>query len=261
MLASNIILYKHVYLYIYICAVPFCYEGTTKGNIEEDSLTAGENRVKFSAVWKGTIEDFLLDRPTAKTTFEATAQKLSEALSIVEQTGAAPVMPDGKVGGNGAALLQVEGESYFIVSKSGKQAGHRMKAYTDMCIVHNFSKKDWSIDYWSCDVTVLPTSDTTLHYAALTAGEANGWSKLPRAALHGHALATEAKALEAGLPCSKEETLFSTPPDMAALLGLLAVYPYPKNKSFIRRGHGFFILGSDVAETMQTFESQIKPYM
>ncbi|KAI0215586.1 hypothetical protein LSAT2_032348 [Lamellibrachia satsuma] len=235
--------------------------GNTGGNVEEKSLEAGECRVKFSARWKGTIQEFFLERPSAKSTFETTAKKLSEALSIIEQTGAAPVMPDGKVGGNGAARLLVDGQSYFMVSKSGKAAGCRMKAYTDMCIVHNFCKTDWAVDYWSCDDTVLPTSDTTLHCAALTADETNGWSERPMAALHGHAVATEEKAKEAGLPCSMEETLFSTPPDMAALLGLLAAYNYPKYKTFIRRGHGFFILGSDVAETLQTFEREIKPYM
>lgn len=254
--------YFHYFYWIYnILVQPLYRAGNTGGNVEEKSLEAGECRVKFSARWKGTIQEFFLERPSAKSTFETTAKKLSEALSIIEQTGAAPVMPDGKVGGNGAARLLVDGQSYFMVSKSGKAAGCRMQAYTDMCIVHNFCKTDWAVDYWSCDDTVLPTSDTTLHCAALTADETNGWSERPMAALHGHAVATEEKAKEAGLPCSMEETLFSTPPDMAALLGLLAAYNYPKYKTFIRRGHGFFILGSDVAETLQTFEREIKPYM
>ena len=216
--------------------------------------------MKFTATWQGTIEAFLRERPpSAKTDFENIAEQLSDALSIIEQAGAAPVMHDGKVGGNGAVRLLVDGQSYVIVSKSGKAAGSRMRAYEDTCIVHNFDEANWAVDYWSCDDTVLPTSDTTLHCAALMAGENDGFP--PMASLHGHALASKEQAKDAGLPCSTEETLFSTPQDMAALLTLLAAYPYPQNRAFIRRGHGFFILGSDVAETLQTFEKQIKPHL
>ncbi|MEM6925379.1 MAG: hypothetical protein AAF602_00510, partial [Myxococcota bacterium] len=51
------------------------------------------------------------------------------------------------------------------------------------------------------------------------------------------------------LPLSAEATLFSTPADRQALLALLARAPYPAHRTVIRRDHGFFTLGPDLATT------------
>jgi len=64
-----------------------------------------------------------------------------------------------------------------------------------------------------------------------------------------------------GLPISEHATLFSTPPDLQELEALLAGHPFPQQRCFIRRGHGFFILGEDVAHAEGTFDEFVVPHL
>jgi hypothetical protein len=68
-----------------------------------------------------------------------------------------------------------------------------------------------------------------------------------------------ARALD--LPISEHATLFSTPPDLQELEALLAAHPFPQQRCFIRRGHGFFILGEDVKHAEGTFDEFVVPYL
>ena len=177
----------------------------------------------------------------------------------MEKGGAAPVMYDGKVGGNGSCLLSVNGKELLIVSKTGKLSG-KMNIYQDFCVIENFNRNTWTAEYYSANRNIRPTSDSPMHYAALHLKKKFDWSGYPSAALHGHALETEEKAAEAKIPCSKEETLFSTPPDTEALIGLMQKYPYPSNKIYVRKNHGFFILGESIGDTVDVFKTKVLPY-
>lgn len=59
------------------------------------------------------------------------------------------------------------------------------------------------------------------------------------------------------LPISEHETLFSTPADLDELETLLMGHPYPAECCFIRRGHGFFLLGETVAKAAGTFDKLV----
>ena len=50
-----------------------------------------------------------------------------------------------------------------------------------------------------------------------------------------------------GIPISHVATLFSTPEDRQQLESLFAAHPYPQHRCFVRRSHGFFLLGRWVA--------------
>jgi hypothetical protein len=66
-------------------------------------------------------------------------------------------------------------------------------------------------------------------------------------------------AQELGLPISDHETLFSTPEDLAALEALFIAHPYPAHNLYIRKGHGFFLLGQTAAEVGQVLEQVVAP--
>lgn len=86
----------------------------------------------------------------------------------------------------------------------------------------------------------------------------------PCVAVHGQALAhgdgLEA-AQRAGMPVSHDETLFSTPEDLAALEELFVRHPYPAHRCYIRRGHGFLLLARNVAEASLLFEQTVLPLL
>ena len=63
--------------------------------------------------------------------------------------------------------------------------------------------------------------------------------------MHAHALDTMEAASALGLPISAIETEFGTPSDHEAFLELLRSHPYPRHRAWIRKGHGFFVLGPD----------------
>ncbi len=182
-----------------------------------------------------------------------------DALYEMEQGGAAPVCEDGKVGGNGACLIPLGDKTLVIVSKTGKYSG-RMDIHRDFCLVENFDKESWAAEFYSESSSVRPTSDSPLHYTVLHLQKQLQWMQYPTATLHGHALETAEKAEKADIPCSHEETLFSTPGDSQALVDLMKKYPYPKYKIYIRKNHGFFIAGNSIDETLQVFKDKVLPY-
>ena len=156
---------------------------------------------------------------------ESLSKALASCCVLLERLGAAPVLPDGLVAGNCAALLAPE---LLLVTRSGKTAGLEPTA-ADFVVVEAFDQAIWSCSYCGA---VRPTSDTPLHWAALVlAPERFRWSQRPAVALHGHALAEKeglriAEALQ--LPISHEETLFSTKEDVEALMKLFETFRCPQ---------------------------------
>ena len=215
--------------------------------------------MKFASTWKGTITDLLAAHPHLKADFNQITEGLSSALWELEACGATPVCFDGKVGGNAAGVLGPN--RWLIVSKSGKVAGKRMDPLHDVCVVTHFNSEKWAAEFYAESPEVLPTSDTPMHFSALNAHVKFNWSVTPNAAVHGHALETAEAANRLGLPCSHEETLFSTPSDAAALLDLMEEFEFPEHQVYIRKGHGFIIIGGDVADAMKAFDEKVKPYI
>lgn len=167
-----------------------------------------------------------------------------------EQNGFAPIAPDGRIGGNGAIAVTMSGKEYVLVSKSGKLPG-QMNHQSDFCLVSNFEKETWSCEYYSSDENIKPTSDTPMHYCLLKDVEGAA------AALHGHAIQDEESARQLNVPCSTEETLFSTPADTKAMFDLLKQHPFPDDKIFVRKNHGFYILGKDLKECKQVLTTKL----
>ncbi|CAJ1346876.1 unnamed protein product [Effrenium voratum] len=118
-------------------------------------------------------------------------------------------------------------QEMLLVSRSGKAAG-ALPCAADFVAVRSFSRDAWSCDF-SASPGVQPTSDTPLHWACLLRAPAEfQWPSRPKVSLHGHALAEKAglkKAEELQLPISHEETLFSTPEDVEALMKLFQQFP------------------------------------
>lgn len=69
------------------------------------------------------------------------------------------------------------------------------------------------------------------------------------------------EAARLGLPISERETLFSTPEDLSELEGLFRSHAYPHHRCFIRKGHGFFVLGTDVQDARRVLEQCVLPYL
>ena len=230
-------------------------------NLESTSLAAGLARVKFSALWKGSVADFLRDHHDVQNAYHKMISELADAVQLLELSGAAPVAEDGKVLGNVAARMMISGLDFLVVSKSGKLSGPPRSIEDEFCIVTGFDREEWSLEYYAKDSSTLPTSDSPLHHAVLHAATEFQWDETPYVSLHGHALETADEAERLGLPCSVEETLFSTPDDMYALLSLLKENPFPLHKVFIRKGHGFVVLGKTTSETVETFKSNVVPFI
>jgi len=230
-------------------------------NLESTSLAAGVARVKYSSTWKGSVADFLHDNGSVRDAYYKTTSELADALQLLEQSGAAPVAEDGKVAGNVATRIVADGLDFLVVSKSGRLSGQAASVEDDFCIVTEFDPVQWSLTYYANDSSTLPTSDAPLHHAALHTSREFHWDETPYVALHGHALETADKAEELGLPCSAKETLFSTPEDMRELLLLLKEYPFPLHRIFVRKGHGFIVLGKTTADTVETFKTNVVPFI
>ena len=127
--------------------------------MEEASLAAGFQRIKFMCKKLGTIRDLFPDEYTYEKKFTSLAEQLAEALYIQEHHGLSPVCPDGKVGGNGAARISIRGaeeQTGLLVSKSGKYPG-RMDVEQDFCIVTCFDRDTWSCEYYSNNDDARPT--------------------------------------------------------------------------------------------------------
>lgn len=217
--------------------------------------------------------------------------RLCGLMARMEAEGAAPVLNDGKVGGNCAMVASLAtarsacgaaaapppsaaptpaaaaatsgrcsdagDDAAIIVSRSGKAPG-AVLAPGDFARVSGFDRSNWGAEFESSADDVVPSSDTPLLWACLSPGacEEYGWERRPRVAFHGHALeqgAGLAAARSLDIPVSDRETLFSTREDLGELEGLLRGHPYPHNRVYIRRGHGFFVLGDDVADVEGSF--------
>ena len=187
---------------------------------------------------------------------DAEYKPLAKALVRLEDLGAAPITTDGKVCGNGAVLC---GDS-IIVSKSGRYAGTKFDT-AEFVRVISFDEESWTASF-SCsdsDPTSEPSSDAPLlWYTLMVAPKKFEWTKQPRFILHGHTFKTAEEAKCLNVPCSTNETMFSTPSDLDALVHLLAEYPYPKHKMLIRLNHGFFILADTADEAIQLFETKLE---
>jgi hypothetical protein len=180
-------------------------------------------------------------------------RQVSSLLARAEAQGLTPLLNDGLVAGNCAALA----ESRLFVTVSGKRAGQA----AEFVEVTGFDKAAWRCRYRRRrreDQSSRPSSDTPL-LASLLLGEAP-LAPGARIVLHGHALAgvggedgdgglDAARALGAAI--SDKETLFSTPEDLAEVEKLLERHPYVPGGGFqlyVRRGHGFFLLGQNADE-------------
>jgi hypothetical protein len=113
----------------------------------------------------------------------------------MEELGAAPVLNDGKVGGNCGISWSLADEAAgsepdMLVSKSGKEAGAMLQP-RDFVRLRSFDRVAWAADYSSVSADVRPSSDSPLLNACLCSDKARnyGWQHVPRVAIHGHALA------------------------------------------------------------------------
>jgi len=226
-----------------------------------DPEGGGLVRVKYSAVWKGSVVDYLREHRNIQDVYYKTTAELAAALQLTESCGAAPVVEDGKVAGNVAARIVSDDVDVLVVSRSGRQALQSFSAHDQFCIVTGFNAARWSVDYYGRDASTLPTSDVPLHHAVLHAADEFNWDSTPYASLHGHALETSEQAQRLGLPCSVKETLFSTSDDMYELLSLVKQHPFPLHRVYVRKGHGFVVLGTTVAEAVEIFNANVKPFI
>lgn len=265
--------------------------------MEAASLAAGAGRVKFATLHRGPTTAAGLATPAA---WAATVAPLLRALDALAVSGCAPVLPDGATGGNGAV---VDGAGGLLVSRSAKTSGVALTP-ADVVRVVSFDAAAWVAEYETPPVgvgppspsplppleagtgdgdgggegggggggTPRPTSDTPLLWAALMSPPgAYGWpseaARRPTAALHGHALETPAAAAAAGIPLSPEETLFSTPADVAAAARVWAAHPFPGEEVWVRRGHGWFaVAGGEAAEdgaagVVAVMRQRVLPFM
>lgn len=236
-------------------------DDASSASLEEQALQEGGPRIKFTT--KRVVDPTVLTGLTEEAgEVYGMLTDLSELLSEMEQYGAAPVLPDGKVGGNAAVMVPISrGKTLLLVSRSGKTAGQQLTP-SDWCAIRAFSYREWHCQYTSTHPDVRPSSDTPLLAESLLYGpDAFGWPERPVVALHGHALETEEAATALSLPISHKETLFSTREDVAALTALFQRHPYPQHRVFIRKGHGFFLLASSVAEARTLFRERIVPHL
>ena len=230
-------------------------------NLESASIAAGFVRVKYASVWKGSVEDFLQENRHVRDVYYKTVSDLAIAVKLLESSGAAPIAEDGKVGGNVAARIVAKEVDFLVVSKSGKLSGVPVSIEDDFCIVTEFDPVKWGLNFYAKNQSILPTSDSPLHHAVLHAAAEFRWDETPYVSLHGHALESADQAEQLGIPCSVKETLFSTPEDTRELLSLVKQYPYPVHRIFVRKGHGFVVLGKTTAETMETFNTKVVPFI
>ena len=217
------------------------------------------DRVRFITTKIGSLQDFFNEHPGFHDKVHTALEMLADILWEMELAGVAPILADGRVGGNAAMRIPDADKEVMIVTKSGKRAGKHLDIEKDICIVVACDLDAWAVEYYAASDSILPTCDSPMHYAAFSAYRKYGWSSRPDVILHGHALQTEEAARQYDLPISTRETAASTPEDTAALMELFGTYAYPESKVFIRKGHGFVILAGDVEEGMAIFRNVVKP--
>lgn len=149
-------------------------------------ITEEQPRIKFSTHARGT---FTLQAPSDE------LQSLIVLMEKMEELGAAPVLNDGKVGGNcgiswSLADKVAGSEPDMLVSKSGKEAGAMLQPQ-DFVRLRCFDRVAWAAEYSAVSADVRPSSDSPLLNACLCSDKARnyGWQHVPRVAIHGHALA------------------------------------------------------------------------
>lgn len=175
------------------------------------------------------------------------ARGLATAIGALDAAGLCPVLDDGFAGGNGAVVVS----GRLFLTPSGRRPGPLDPE--ELVELASFDPSTWSAAYRGRE-GLRPTSDAPL-YDAILREAAQGWARLPgvtppSVALHGHALESEREAARIGAPISSEETEFSTPEDRAALIDLVRRFPWPAHRVWIRRGHGFFVVGTEIEETL-----------
>jgi hypothetical protein len=143
------------------------------------------NRILFTLNRKGNIEEEF------SSNYEENINQLSKAIQIMERDGAAPILTDGKTGGNVACLINDVSSSnkdYLLVSKSGKFSKAPLLP-EDICLIQSFDTQQWSCSYYSSKEESKPTSDTPLYWACfIIAPEKFRWNDKPGFAMHGHSL-------------------------------------------------------------------------
>lgn len=237
-------------------------------------ISEEQPRIKFQSTYAGN-HDILNPEIEAELLKLATLQSKLEALGVI------PVLNDGLVGGNCSIRASLElpldviqpdsgddlstNQTNIFISKSGKDPGVTL-TIPDFVLLTNFDRSQWAATYKSQNINTRPSSDAPLHAAALdfTSRSRYGWPHCPRVAVHGHALEQGEglqAAINAGMPVSEEETLFSTPADLDALENLFKKYPYPEHRCYIRRGHGFFLLADSVEDAEVQFDTLILPLL
>ncbi|CAG8501224.1 3336_t:CDS:2 [Paraglomus brasilianum] len=219
----------------------------------KSSLTTSQ-RILFSLIYRGRLPHISL--------FDEYHKCLSEALNILEDNGAAPVLPDGRVGGNACAVVPTSFSlslpAALLTTKSGKLARANLLK-SDIAYVNKFDTNSWQCEYYSSSENIKPTSDTSLYWACLIrAPDMFQWSEKPGFAMHGHVVGDDDICEKLGIPVSEKETRFSTREDMDAMMSLLSKWSYPQFKVFVRRGHGFFILGKDAKDVFEIYENKVK---
>lgn len=232
--------------------------------MEEESIRRGEARVKFKLKRIDEHEEIS----------ECNWQPLAKALTISEELGAAPICPvTGQLFGNGAMIYETSKElenpninnndddnnndDCIIVSKSGRIAGTKYDSSQFVKVI-SFDKSTWTATYDSKCTESKPSSDTPLLYnALLIAPKLYKWKSQPKFVLHGHTCSSEEEANALNIPCSSDETLFSTPEDLNSLMKLFNDYPYPTYQIHVRKNHGFFLLSETAEEAIELFRTKL----
>ncbi len=161
--------------------------------MEEKSLEEGGVRIKFACTQSAGPHDV----DALRGAHCEPLMRLAAVMARLERAGAAPVLPDGLVGGNAALRI---GATLLFVSRSGKPAGHRM-TLDDFVLVTSFDESTWACTYQCGGGDARPSSDTPLLWGATLARyDARRCSVV--AVVHGHAIAESADALALQCPIS-----------------------------------------------------------
>lgn len=220
-------------------------------------ITEDQPRIKFTTIHDGAIHTLRGDHIDE-------LKKIALVQAKLESLGIIPILNDGLVGGNCSITFpDIEAENAFFISKSGKQPLVPMTP-NDFVLLTSFDPTAWSATYKSLPGTpntIRPSSDTPLHAAAFL-HYLYSWPEKAYVCIHGHALAHGDQLLRAeraGMPISEEETLFSTPEDMQAVVKLFSHHSYPQHRCFIRRGHGFLLLAQSIEQAEEYIDTVIVP--
>ncbi len=177
---------------------------------------------------------------------------MAGAIEVFVRLGCLPIMRDGTYAGN-IGLKTGDG---IIVSRSSR--GRGASSAENFVLVTDFDVQSWKVSYRSPTPDIAPTSDTPLYWSGLVDLPSKQiWGEAPGVAVHGHGWCTERDARILKAPITSGLTEFSTREDSRAMEALFRNHPYPEQKCYIRRGHGFFAVGKDFRELQETLVSLI----